>query len=74
MPPREGDEWPERHLPVEITPARLVVGRMAVVDCGQGWVKIELDTPREMEAELLDPEAARAFLDWIMEISQRHLN
>lgn len=72
--PQDADEWPERHLAVSITPTRFVVGCMAVIDCGQGWVKVELETPREMEAELLDPEAAKAFKDWIMEIRKRHLN
>ncbi len=67
------DGWPDRHLTVSVAPTRLVVGRMTIIDAGQGWMKVELDTAREMEAELLPPAEARTFIDWIMEISQRYL-
>ncbi len=72
--PQEPDEWPERHLAVSIGPTRLVVGRMTIIDAGQGWVKVELDTPCELEAELLPPAEARTFINWLMEINKRYLN
>ena len=43
-----------------------------MTDAGGGHIKIEIDKPpRELEAELLDPEAARAFADWIGGIGRR---
>ncbi len=71
--PQDAAEWPERPLPIESTATCLRIGRLAVIDAGGGHIKIEIDNPapREMEAELLPPAAARAFVDWIGGIGSR---
>jgi hypothetical protein len=49
------------------TPTRFKAGRLTVINCGCGFIKVDIDCfPRDCcESELLPPENARCFLDWI---------
>ena len=55
----------ERPLDTEISPVRLRVGRLVVLDCGGGWLKVDLLCPqKETEAELLPPQRAAELIQW----------
>jgi hypothetical protein len=49
-----------------ISPTRLRIGRLSILFCGQGWIKIELLLPdHDSEAELLPPADAAVLRKWI---------
>ncbi|MCE5185406.1 MAG: hypothetical protein LLF76_04705 [Planctomycetaceae bacterium] len=49
-----------------ITPARINIGRLCILFCGHGWMKVELLCPdHESEAELLPPADAAVLKKWI---------
>jgi hypothetical protein len=53
----------------EITPVCFRVGRLAVLNCGSGWLKITINhKPLDCEAELLPPEQAKHFINWMAEV------
>lgn len=49
-----------------ISPNGLRIGRLRILDCGHGWMKVELACPdHDSEAELLPPADAAVFKNWI---------
>jgi len=56
----------DRPLDTEVSPVRLRVGRLVVLDCGGGWLKVDLLCPeRERESELLPPKRAAELIQWL---------
>ena len=49
-----------------ISPNGIRIGRLCILDCGHGWMKIELVcTDHDSEAELLPPAEASLLKSWI---------
>jgi len=56
----------DRPLRVEVSPVQIKLGRLAVLNCGNGWLKIDMLCPeQDSEAELLSPKFAAELKKWI---------
>ena len=54
----------------DVSPAHFEVGRLAVVNCGLGWLKVVINHKAlDCEAELLPPEQAKHFIKWIVGVT-----
>jgi len=50
----------------DIGPVHFKIGRLAVLHCGSGWLKVTIHhKPYDCESELLPPEEAKSFVEWI---------
>lgn len=56
----------DRPLRTEITHHKICIGRLVILACGGGWLKIDILCPhRDQESELLNPELAVKLLKWL---------
>ena len=56
------------------SPVCFQVGRLQIINAGSGWIKINIMPEagwRECESELLPPEHARNFIDWLSTVRKK---